>query len=102
MSVKLITIAALTLTSLAASPVAFAGTQSDIAACRVAATNSGIDLNDHSLRFVAQKGNRARTLIIKAIPMKKNADKSFKFTCSLNRNQVLAVNTHTLKRYVKK
>jgi len=74
------------------SAPALAGTQSDIQTCRTAITEQGtFDISEHRLRFVSKKGNRTRTIKLKAIPIKDG--ERFTVTCKIDRkNLVLAIN----------
>jgi len=79
---------------------AMAGTQSDIQACRAAITQAGTyDLSDHRLRYMSKKGNRLRTLTLKAIPAK--GGESFIIKCQLNRkNLVVVINDQSTAKLV--
>ena len=87
--------------SLLGSTLANAGTQDDISKCRTAfGTQTNIDMSDYRLRFKRQDGvtsTRARTLYLKAISFSGNA--SFEFSCSLDKNTVVAVNEQAVVLY---
>ena len=96
LKIKSAAAAALTLTTALLSIMpASAATQGDIQTCRAAMTaSSHINMKDYRLRFERSEGLRMETIYIKAIPRKDG--KAFRFTCTLNRNLVVALN-HTGK-----
>ena len=83
------------------SSLASAGTQDDIGKCRAAfSTQTNIDMSDYRLRFKRQDGissSRARTLFLKAISFTGNP--SFEFSCSLDKNTVVAINEQSVVLY---
>jgi len=86
------------LTVITAAPANAATTQQDVQTCREAMDNrAGVDLSDYRLRFEYKKGNnQGRTLTIKAIPRKNG--QSFRFSCTLDKDTVTALNgTPTVK-----
>ena len=87
-----------------ASTPAFASTsQEDVQSCRAAMTDRGtINMDAYRLRFESAKGNnQGRTLYLKAIPNTKN-ETAFRFTCELNKNKVIALNTSNVIRFAKR
>lgn len=101
MTYKTLAIIALTTASLLGAVPAIAGTQDDVKTCRAAfSAQTNIDMSDYRLRFKRQDGvssSRARTLYLKAIGM--NGKTSFEFSCSLDKNTVVAINEQTIIRY---
>lgn len=98
--IKPILFAAAAASYMIAAP-ANATTQNDVQLCRAAyAAQSKIDLSTYRLRFERKEGvteKRARTLFLKAISTDKT-DKagkksSFRITCHLNKNTVIALNS---------
>ncbi len=98
MTFKSAAILALTSSLMVISAPAMAGTQSDIQTCREAVSAQGkMDISDHRLKFISKKGNKTRSLKLRAIP--KKGGESFVFTCQLNRKDlVLAINGAPLKK----
>lgn len=92
MSFKIAARLALISSLIVISAPAMAGTQADIQTCRETISAQGkLDISAHRLKFLSKKGNRTRTLKLKAVA--KNGGESFILTCQLNRKDiVLAIN----------
>ncbi len=90
MSNKTLAAIAATTFALFASAPAFAGTQEDVAKCRVALTEEGtLNMDDYRLSFKGKRGNSKRTLTLEAIP--NNDGAHYMVKCSLKKSKVTGV-----------
>lgn len=85
-----------------AQPATAQSLQDDVQACRAEMTAQNItDMSRIRLRFLSTKGNsQDRTVYVKAIS--KDGKPSFRFTCRLNKTQVVAINTDKRVQFAKR
>lgn len=99
-----IALASVVALSICASAPAHATTsQDDVQACRVAMAERGdVNMDDYRLRFEYVKGNsQGRTVHLKVIPNRKQ-DSSFRVSCELNKNKVVALNSKNRFRFAQR
>lgn len=99
---KLALIALATAVTFIAVPAQAATSQQDVQTCREAIANKdSTNLSAYRLRFERSKGNnQGRVLTIKAIPNKDG--QAFRFTCTLNKNIVTALNGSPVVKFAKR